>query len=92
MRVRPGLPFQPKNPLSFNSRTREGATREVRTMTPQINVSIHAPVRVRLGGFMNPFSTVVSIHAPVRVRRVVLFPGKVRICFNSRTREGATLP
>ena len=32
----------------------------------------------------------VSIHAPVRVRRDAAQSPRCRICFNSRTREGAT--
>ena len=55
-------------------------------------VSIHAPVRVRLGGRLRILRRLlVSIHAPVRVRPFIfVFPVLSAFCFNPRTREGAT--
>ena len=57
----------------------------------QDQVSIHAPVKVRLVDDDADFvHAVVSIHAPVKVRPVTLTTNLIIMCFNSRTREGAT--
>ena len=49
--VRVRRPERAVNPpgRGFNSRTREGATRDVFIVPQKDTVSIHAPVRVRLG-------------------------------------------
>ena len=75
----------------FNPRTREGATEGFAFSFAVKNVSIHAPVRVRLWASWEGLVNVeVSIHAPVRVRRrTEPFPWAVN-GFNPRTREGAT--
>ena len=60
--------------ISFNSRTREGATYPPYNFIRTGCVSIHAPVRVR--PFINRKTLCgckVSIHAPVRVRPCFLF-------------------
>ena len=58
----------------FNSRTREGATLSFEGLSDSLQVSIHAPVRVRLEGAKKLFmQVVVSIHAPVRVRLIAEF-------------------
>ena len=57
---------------------------------PSKEVSIHAPVKVRLFTAPDLYQKIVSIHAPVKVR---LNPAGLfccKECFNSRTREGAT--
>ena len=78
--------------VSFNSRTREGATTCADCGRLAREVSIHAPVKVRLCTVVLMLGVQVSIHAPVKVR---LWWKQRRIdtgCFNSRTREGATFP
>ena len=76
--------------MGFNSRTREGATEELDYYFPRPFVSIHAPVKVRLiPKSLYPYSG-VSIHAPVKVRQKKKICRVTCICFNSRTREGAT--
>ena len=55
------------------------------------SVSIHAPVRVRPIIRRKIKNNIhVSIHAPVRVRRGDKMTEQFLLCFNSRTREGAT--
>ena len=57
-----------------------------------ITVSIHAPVRMRRDCRLFTWSKKrVSIHAPVRMRHTYMISIATRICFNSRTREDATL-
>ena len=55
--------------ISFNSRTREDATKQNPAIANVQSVSIHAPVRMRrsINGYVDTGS--VSIHAPVRMRR-----------------------
>ncbi len=77
----------------FNSRTRVGATEELRSRSPESKVSIHAPVWVRrcmVLPFLHDFK--VSIHAPVWVRHWHTLSRGEWPCFNSRTRVGATNP
>ena len=53
----------------FNPRPREGATTIEMVYLPHEPVSIHAPVRGRLGRLhVNNAHATVSIHAPVRGR------------------------
>ena len=91
VRVRHGVPAECFGVESFNSRTREGATPQKQPYKEAKNVSIHAPVRVRR--FLAPSLAEgnVSIHAPVRVRPACKPEFSRLSCFNSRTREGATL-
>ena len=75
----------------FNSRTREGATLDLKELRWQYGVSIHAPVKVRRNvGIESQGKLYVSIHAPVKVRPHKRLRSPEDICFNSRTREGAT--
>ena len=62
---------------NFNSRTRVGATIRGEDVPVMLEVSIHAPVWVRLF-FPCFFSSclIVSIHAPVWVRLTLLVPSK----------------
>ena len=76
--------------VCFNSRTREGATFLNSNRILNNNVSIHAPVRVRLYVISGRGKRNVSIHAPVRVRPFFNLDSITIRCFNSRTREGAT--
>ena len=78
--------------FSFNPRPREGATREKRSTTIPLLVSIHAPVKGRLiRHYVAIHPMTVSIHAPVKGRlRLDLNPPKNDCCFNPRPREGAT--
>ena len=55
--------------VSFNSRTCEGATGLLSLFYLQCLVSIHAPVKVRLGLINLEALIPVSIHAPVKVRQ-----------------------
>ena len=79
------------NNISFNSRTREGATAEEAVKAKQLAVSIHAPVRVRP---MLKTGKAVFFCFNSRTREGATldenFP-KFLTGFNSRTREGATL-
>ena len=62
-------PLMKPTSISFNPRTREGATVVIDCGLQAPDVSIHAPVRVRLSPWATSSSTCgVSIHAPVRVR------------------------
>ena len=93
MKVRPFVP--PKNihhEISFNSRTREGATKAGQHRG-QNRVCFNS--RTREGATSSCFfaysSKYVSIHAPVKVRQLCqIFINFLQNCFNSRTREGAT--
>ena len=77
--------------VSFNSRTREGATDTDINSDCFVIVSIHAPVRVRQKyEVISRPPQFVSIHAPVRVRHIYRIKFTIIVCFNSRTREGAT--
>ena len=55
-----------------------------------INVSIHAPVKVRPLPLRDVLTRPVSIHAPVKVRLPAGIFFTQQSSFNSRTREGAT--
>ena len=92
VKVRRGVLTAPAHLLSFNPRTREGATARVgRSVAYLLEVSIHAPVKVRLlRRDYDWWHCNVSIHAPVKVRHA--YPHKISLyrCFNPRTREGAT--
>ena len=57
-----------------------------------LDVSIHAPVKVRHPYFVGfrIYPKKVSIHAPVKVRHIVMLSKKITRGFNPRTREGAT--
>ena len=79
--------------MRFNSRSRKGATPYRRYGKAKPIVSIHAPVRERLDGDVVLFdANPVSIHAPVRERRNTAMISGITAGFNSRSREGATLP
>ena len=54
-------------------------------------VSIHAPVRMRHPHIPQAHSRQVSIHAPVRMRPRQRTDWRMPSCFNSRTREDATI-
>ena len=78
--------------IGFNSRSREGATQDLGVANRQLAVSIHAPVRERLDQLRQlAIAQAVSIHAPVRERPKNSLILTVGLCFNSRSREGATL-
>ena len=74
------------------SRTREGATTAFAAAWFRQRVSIHAPVKVRQFCYQTVGRSPVSIHAPVKVRQAVKGILYLIESFNSRTREGATLP
>ena len=76
--------------FSFNSRTREGATRRFCVRMSFYSVSIHAPVRVR-PIFQNGTGPFYSFNSrtregATRMRMVYILLKS----FNTRTREGAT--
>ena len=56
-----------------------------------MSVSIHAPVRMRLGTLPDDSDVHVSIHAPVRMRQGFQNAPCPQAGFNSRTREDAEL-
>ena len=91
MRVRPDEQHGNHELVSFNPRTREGATHQLIWHVPQRN-SFNP--RTREGAtYADKYedgSYMVSIHAPVRVRLPPLFIQAYKKCFNPRTREGAT--
>ena len=96
-RTRVGATHHPRrgngNNHGFNSRTRVGATERKTSKRASRPVSIHAPVWVRRSE--TPRSSRyfrVSIHAPVWVRPPsVSSRASILLCFNSRTRVGATV-
>ena len=70
MKVRHGLLELLSAKACFNPRTREGATPPCLGQNGQPGVSIHAPVKVRLGFVTGSYyKSFVSIHAPVKVRQ-----------------------
>jgi len=79
---------------SFNSRARDGATRDEKRMGQGQPVSTHAPVTARLTAASDgTYAVAVSTHAPVTARRASARPrSRVLTRFNSRARDGATLP
>ena len=76
--------------MGFNSRTREGATKVIKSTVA--GYSFNSRTREGATSYNSRLGTpyTVSIHAPVKVRQIVQGSFPCRRCFNSRTREGAT--
>ena len=92
MKVRPNIDKKSIRFVCFNSRTREGATFLLHVKYGLIMFQFTHPWRCDIMLKLNLFYLLVSIHAPVKVRHFHLHHVLKEHGFNSRTREGATIP